>query len=116
MKMAEAFPKSRFVGYDFSDEAISFANATAQRTGLSNAKFAVEDVSALGNSESFDLITAFDAIHDQAQPLVVLKNICGALRKDGTFIMQDIDASSAVEQNRQHRSVHFSTQCLACTA
>jgi 2-polyprenyl-3-methyl-5-hydroxy-6-metoxy-1,4-benzoquinol methylase len=43
--------------------------------------------------DEFDLITAFDAIHDQARPKEVLKNIATALRPVGLFLMQDISGS-----------------------
>lgn len=62
-------------------------------------KFESRDVSKIGDVERFDLITAFDAIHDQARPDVVLREIENALRPNGTFLMQDILASSHLEQN-----------------
>jgi SAM-dependent methyltransferase len=45
------------------------------------------------------LITAFDTIHDQAQPAKVLKEIYNALRKGGVFLMQDIAASNHLHEN-----------------
>jgi SAM-dependent methyltransferase len=53
-------------------------------------------------SEQFDLITAFDAIHDQAQPAKVLQGIAKALRPDGTFLMVDIAACSNLGENLDH--------------
>src|SRR5690606_3222684 len=49
-----------------------------------------------------DLVTAFDAIHDQARPAAVLANIRRALRPGGVFLMQDIRASSHLERNKDH--------------
>ncbi len=66
--MAKEFPNSRFVGFDFSDEGVAAGRAEAARLGLTNARFEVKDVSTLDGSQKFDLITAFDAIHDQAKP------------------------------------------------
>ena len=51
---------------------------------------------------AYDLVTAFDAIHDQAQPARVLAAIARALREDGTFLLVDIKASSNVEDNLEH--------------
>src|SRR6476661_3244503 len=64
--MAQAFPASRFTGIDFSDEGLAVARAEASQWGLSNATFVAKDVAALDEVETYDVITAFDAIHDQA--------------------------------------------------
>jgi 2-polyprenyl-3-methyl-5-hydroxy-6-metoxy-1,4-benzoquinol methylase len=98
-RLAAEFPNSRFTGYDLCDDAIAAATAEAKRDGLKNIRFESRDVSNLGERERFDLITAFDAIHDQAQPDVVLGEIVAALRPGGTFLMQDILASSHLEKN-----------------
>jgi SAM-dependent methyltransferase len=52
--------------------------------------------------DAFDLITIFDAIHDQAQPRAVLRNIARALRAGGTFLAVDVRASSRLEENLDH--------------
>lgn len=67
--------------------------------GLTNVRFEVRDVTALDLHDRFDLITAFDAIHDQAHPAQVLAGIFGALRPDGVFLMVDIAASSNLHEN-----------------
>ncbi len=100
--LAEAFPNSRFVGIDFSDQALEVARAEAKRRGIINATFEAIDVATLDAVEEFDLITAFDAIHDQADPGRVLANIQRALRPDGTYLMVDMAGSSHVEENVDH--------------
>ncbi|MBF6438376.1 class I SAM-dependent methyltransferase [Nocardia cyriacigeorgica] len=97
--MAQAFPASRFIGYDFSVEAIEAARAEAAQLGVTNARFEVLDVTELDVTDAFDAITVFDAIHDQAHPATVLANIARALRDDGVFLMVDIQASSHLEDN-----------------
>jgi SAM-dependent methyltransferase len=100
--MARAFPRSRFIGFDFSDDGVQRARQEAAAMGLRNARFEAKDVAALDAPRSFDLITAFDTIHDQAQPRKVLREIANALRPGGTFLMVDIAASSNVEDNIDH--------------
>jgi SAM-dependent methyltransferase len=97
--MAAAFPASRFTGVDFSDEGLAVGRAEAARLGLSNAAFAAKDVAALDETETYDVVTVFDAIHDQAQPARVLENIYRALRPGGILLMVDIKASSRLEDN-----------------
>ena len=100
--MAEAFPKSRFVGYDFSDEGLAAARTEAQAKGLRNARFESKDVATLDTPGSYDFITTFDAIHDQAHPDRVLASIRRALRADGVYLCVDIAASSELEGNLEH--------------
>lgn len=97
--MAEAFPASRFTGIDFSDEGLSVGTAEAQELGLTNATFKRHDLADMDVTDAYDVITAFDAIHDQAQPDRVLGNIYRALRPGGVFLMVDIKASSQLEEN-----------------
>lgn len=97
--MARAYPKSNFMGYDISTEGIESARHEAKEWHLTNAKFEIKDATTINEHEKYDLITAFDTIHDQAQPTKVLKEIYNALRKGGVFLMQDIAASSHVHEN-----------------
>ena len=97
--LARAYPRCRLVGYDFSAEAIDRARAEAADWGLSNARFDVLDVADWSEAAAYDLVTAFDAIHDQAQPGRVLSALARALRPEGTFLMVDIKAATGVDDN-----------------
>jgi 2-polyprenyl-3-methyl-5-hydroxy-6-metoxy-1,4-benzoquinol methylase len=102
LELARAYPTSRFTGYDLGEEAIAWARSQAQAQGLGNIFFEIRDAVDIEEREQYDLITAFDAIHDQARPDLVLANIRAALRPAGLFLMQDIRASSHLERNLDH--------------
>lgn len=116
LRLAELFPASRFVGYDFSAEAIATANDLARTRGLTNVHFEVRDVARLDEPKRFDLVTAFDAIHDQADPAGVLRNIARSLRLGGVFLMQDIKAHSHVHGNTDQPLIPFiyTISCMHC--
>ena len=97
--LAQAFPHSTFVGYDISPDAIAVGRHEAMEMGLANITFEVLDAVDFSASAQYDVITAFDAIHDQVHPAVVLGNILAALKPDGLFLMVDIAASSNLEDN-----------------
>jgi 2-polyprenyl-3-methyl-5-hydroxy-6-metoxy-1,4-benzoquinol methylase len=97
--LAKAFPNSHFVGYDLSEEGIAAARQEAAALGLINASFEIRNVSDLGTAASYDLITAFDTIHDLAQPGKALKSIADTLRPGGLFFMGEFAASSNLEEN-----------------
>ena len=83
---------------------------------LINTCFEKQDAANLDHHEQFDLITAFDAIHNQANPEKVLKNIRNSLKSDGVFLMQDIAGSSKLENNMTHSLAPFlyTISCLHC--
>jgi SAM-dependent methyltransferase len=114
--MAKAFPASRFAGYDFSEEGIEGGRAEATALGLANARFDVKDVATIDEPGAYDLITAFDSIHDQARPRAVLAGISRALRSDGVFLMVDVAASSNLEENLEHPlgPMLYTISCMHC--
>lgn len=104
-RLAEIYSNSHFSGMDFSVEAIGQARADASQKQLANVDFLVRDLSDFNETaspDSFDLITSFDAIHDQVKPQNVLKGIYCALKSDGVYLMQDIRGSSHVYNNVDH--------------
>ena len=115
--MAQRFPRSRFVGLDIANEAITTARAEAERARLQNARFLVQDAASFSAPSAYDFITAFDAIHDQAAPRRVLRAIREALRPGGVFMMVDIAASSRLERNLDNPLAPsiFTVSTMHCT-
>lgn len=105
--LARRFPRSRFVGMDFSADAIAWARAQVEQDALTNLRYEVRDAATLDLKEAFDFIATFDAIHDQARPDRVLANIARALRPDGTYLMQDIHSTSSHDGDRKHPVAAF---------
>ncbi|MFY7066682.1 class I SAM-dependent methyltransferase [Nocardiopsis changdeensis] len=97
--MGLTYPRSRFVGYDFSPQAVAYAQGEADAMRLSNVRFELRDVATLDIEDGFDFITAFDTVHDQAHPARVLAGIHRALRPGGRFLMVDVRASSELHEN-----------------
>jgi SAM-dependent methyltransferase len=114
--LAEAFPASRFTGIDVSADAITTAQAAAKSKGLTNIDFETRDAAHLDLAGAFDLITTFDAVHDQADPARVLRAIHAALRPGGVYLAVDIRASSDVGSNRDHPLGPFlyTVSCMHC--
>jgi 2-polyprenyl-3-methyl-5-hydroxy-6-metoxy-1,4-benzoquinol methylase len=99
--IARAFPASRVTGIDISEQAIEAASAEAARSRLANARFEVRDALSL-EAEAYDLVTAFDVVHDLPRPEETLRAIHRALRDGGVFLMVDIAASSRLHENLDH--------------
>ena len=115
--LAREFPNSQFFGYDIAEDGIQSARAEAKKMGLSNTTFEVTDVTNLPSEPKFDLITAFDAIHDQKSPDVVLQSINRALAPKGTFLMIEFKFSSRVEDNVKNpfAPMYYGISLMHCT-
>ena len=118
-KLGRLFPHSHFTGMDLSQKAIETAQTEATAKNLKNVTFQCADLSDfdhVAEIEGYDFITTFDAVHDQAQPLSVLKGIHRALKSNGTYLMQDIKASSQIHNNRSHPlgTFLYTASCRHC--
>jgi 2-polyprenyl-3-methyl-5-hydroxy-6-metoxy-1,4-benzoquinol methylase len=118
-RLAELYPNSRFVGKDLSSEAIESARGEAAKKNLTNIDFECADLTdfhATAEPGAFDLVTTFDAVHDQARPLNVLKGVHRTVKEDGVYLMQDIGASSHMHENIGHPigTLLYTISCLHC--
>lgn len=107
MALAHSFPNSQFVGIDICKEPIDIARSKAERFGLDNLIFTSNDLLEYTPGNKFDLITAFDVIHDLAFPDQVLQRVRAWLEDKGQFLMMDINASSHLEQNKENPFATF---------
>lgn len=99
LRMAEAFPKSTFAGYDSFPPQVEGANARAAEAGLADrVKFAVAD-GAEKLPASYDVIFTFDVIHDSPRPLEAMRNIRAHLKPGGVYVMQEITAEDELHAN-----------------
>ena len=115
--LAAAFPQSTFTGFDIADEAVALGRAEAVQMGLANASFVAVDVlRGLPTNPPFDVLFAFDAIHDQHDPAGVLGRMRASLRPGGTLFMLDIKASSNLVDNMADPAmiVLYGTSVLHC--
>src|SRR6516164_5004215 len=97
--MANAFPKSQFVGYDFHAGSIKEAIAHAKSHGVSkNARFEVAHAKDYPGKD-FDFVTCFDCLHDMGDPAGAASHIRKSLKRDGTWMIVEPMAGDKLEQN-----------------
>ncbi len=105
--LAEAFPAGTFIGYDLSDDVVAHATATAAARRLTNVRFEAVDAADLSDQARVDYVVTFDAIHDQAQPKKVLRNIWNMLRPGGWYLCVEPRAATALEDNMDEPAAPF---------
>ena len=96
--LAREFPASTYVGFDINVEALRRAEAEAKEWNLPNVRFERRDVVSLPDPP-FDVVLAFDCVHDQAHPRQVLSEVHRVLAPDGLFVMIEPRSSSNLEDN-----------------
>jgi 2-polyprenyl-3-methyl-5-hydroxy-6-metoxy-1,4-benzoquinol methylase len=98
--LAKAFPKAEIVGLDPDPESIRQAEAAAAAAGLNGRiRYLVRTTAEAEAGDGFDLITAFDCIHDFAAPEQTLAEIRALLKPDGTLFIVEPKAADRLEQN-----------------
>lgn len=97
--MAEAFPESRFVGYDISRHALDRAEQRRIEAGVDNVRFVDPRDEPLPSDHSVDFITTFDCIHDMTDPQGMIGVIHDALSADGTWLLVDIRGRGTFAEN-----------------
>lgn len=115
--LSERFPKSRFSGIDLCGDAFASAQELARSEGLSNLTFSELDISGLDTLGSYDLVLAFDAVHDQRDPQGMLNLMRRSLKEKGVFLMVDIGGSSYLEKNIENPlgAFLYMMSCMHCT-
>jgi 2-polyprenyl-3-methyl-5-hydroxy-6-metoxy-1,4-benzoquinol methylase len=113
--LARAFPESRFVGFDSYEPTIGAARANAQSACVAGrVSFECRDV-IQGLPETYDLITAFDVLHDMADPDAALDAIRRGLRSDGSFLCLEMNTSSDPDENAGPvAAIQYSVSVLYC--
>jgi SAM-dependent methyltransferase len=114
--MAKAFPKSKFVGFDYHDKSIEGARETAKKEGLSDrVKFEV--ASAKGYpGKNYDFVAVFDCLHDMGDPAGAAAHVRASLANDGTWMIVEPFANDNLKDNfNPVGRVYYSFSTLLCT-
>jgi SAM-dependent methyltransferase len=99
IRLAQAYPASRFVGYDAFAPNIDVARDRAARAGVaSHVRFETLDVQRT-LPRTFDVITTFDVVHDAVDPLGLLQSIRRSLSPDGIYVCLDTNCSARLQEN-----------------
>ncbi len=114
--MAEAYPSSRFVGFDYHGESIEQARVRAAEAGLSGrVRF---DVAPAGSYPGwgYDLVCTFDCLHDMGDPVGAARHVKESLHPDGTWLIVEPFAGDSVEDNLNPVGrVYYGASTLLCT-
>ena len=114
--MAQAFPKSRFTGFDFHAPSIEQARAAAARAGV-NDRVSFEVATAKEfPGDGYDLVTMFDCLHDMGDPAGASMHVKRCLRADGAWMIVEPFANDRLEDNLNPVGrIFYSASTFICT-
>ncbi len=115
LMMAEAFPNSRFYGFDFHEPSIRQARSLAEEKNLDNITFEVALAKDFGG-DGYGLITFFDCLHDMGDPAGAARHVYNRLAPDGTWMIVEPFAHDTLEENLNPVGrVYYSFSTTVCT-
>jgi SAM-dependent methyltransferase len=114
--MATAFPRSRFVGFDYHEPSVESARAEAAVSGLDGrVRFEVASAKDFPGVD-YDLVCFFDCLHDMGDPVGALVHARHALAEGGTVLLVEPFAGDEVEDNLTPVGrVFYAASSLICT-
>jgi SAM-dependent methyltransferase len=114
--MAQAFPRSTFVGSDYHEGSIAEARRKAQEAGVADrVSFEVAPAQRFSGS-GYDLVTTFDALHDMGDPVGAARHVRDAIAPDGTWMVVEPMAGDTVSDNLNPVGrAYYGFSTLLCT-
>ena len=114
--MAQAFPRSRFTGFDYHEPSIEHARRTAAQAGLDDrVSFEVAPAKQYPG-RGYDLVAMFDCLHDMGDPVGAAAHVLETLAADGTWLIVEPYAGDRLQDNLNPVGrVYYGASTLVCT-
>jgi SAM-dependent methyltransferase len=114
--MAQAFPASSFVGYDYHDESIATARKRAAEAGVGDRVQFETSLAATYPGSGYDLVTTFDCLHDMGDPIGAARQVRATIAPDGVWMIVEPRAGDRVEENLNPVGrAYYAFSTLLCT-
>jgi 2-polyprenyl-3-methyl-5-hydroxy-6-metoxy-1,4-benzoquinol methylase len=114
--MAQAYPRSSFIGFDYHADSIVAARQRAEAAGVADrVRFEVATAMDYPGT-NYDLVAMFDALHDMGNPAGAASHVRTTLKADGTWLIVEPYAEDRVEQNFHPLGrAYYAASTLICT-
>lgn len=114
--MAQAYPKSTIIGFDFHPQSIELARQRAAEAGVGDrVRFEVAKAKEYPGKD-YDFVTFFDCLHDMGDPMGAAKHVLQSLKPEGSWMIVEPFAGDRVEDNLNPVGrAFYSASTLICT-
>jgi SAM-dependent methyltransferase len=114
--MAQAYPKSTFIGFDYHEPSIAAARRAADQTGVGDrCRFEVAKAKDFPG-KGYDLVAFFDCLHDMGDPVGAARHVRQSLAADGAWMIVEPNAGDRIEENLNPVGrIFYSASSWVCT-
>jgi 2-polyprenyl-3-methyl-5-hydroxy-6-metoxy-1,4-benzoquinol methylase len=113
--MAQAYPNSQFVGFDYHGPSVGWARRAAARAGAKNATFEVATAKDFHGAK-YDFVAFFDCLHDMGDPVGAARHVREMLNPDGAWMIVEPFAHDQLEKNLNPVGrVFYAASTMICT-
>lgn len=114
--MAQAYPASKFIGFDYHQPSVEHARNAAKQAGVaSRVSFEVARAQDFPGNE-YDLVTMFDCLHDMGDPVSAAAHVRASLNTNGTWLIVEPFANDSLEENLNPVGrIYYSASTFICT-
>lgn len=114
--MAQAYPKSNFIGYDYHEPSIAYAREAAKQAGVGDRVTFQVAASKDFPGTGFDLVAFFDCLHDMGDPVGAARHVRSTLKPNGTWLIVEPAAGDRIEDNLNPVGrVYYAASTMICT-
>jgi SAM-dependent methyltransferase len=114
--MAQAYPRSEFVGFDYHQASIEHARTAAAQAGLDGRVTFEVATAKRYPGDGYDLVMMFDCLHDMGDPVGAAAHVRQTLTADGTWMIVEPYAGDRLEDNLNPVGrVFYGASTLVCT-
>jgi len=114
--MAQAYPKSRFFGFDYHLPSIEDGRRAAAAAGLTERVTFAQSTAKEIPSNDYDLVCFFDCLHDMGDPVGALRHVRNTMHKDGTCLLVEPIAGDRLQDNLNPVGrVYYAASTMICT-
>ena len=114
--MAQAYPKSTFVGFDYHEPSVAHARSVAKELGIADrVRFEVARAQDFpGNA--YDLVTMFDCLHDMGDPVSAASHVHASIKPEGVWLIVEPFANDTLQENLNPVGrIFYSASTFICT-
>jgi SAM-dependent methyltransferase len=114
--MAQAYPRSEFVGFDYHEGSVAEARVASKKAGVADRAHFVVSESKEYPGKDYDFVTMFDCLHDMGDPVGAASHVGQSLKRDGHWMIVEPFANDALTDNLNPVGrIYYSASTLLCT-